>query len=683
MIALLLNSFDDDTREKRLRFTSNGARTLVMNLPKDAIIKEATLQLEAQELPDASIIRIGVVKNCTLEDFNMLEERLEITSWGKNTVQPGWGTTETTSFLAGESGRYRVIPIDPADIMGAHPSYYRREFDVIFIPNGPMHADLTNMLNSRIPIVTTNPQVALKIGLCEKESLHGAITNVHIRDRMHYICEQFRSDDIRIGGREDEQAEHILIDAIEPLNESVKGILDTGISSQSVLVTSMDYKYAYIGFSRIDQLLEEDDLFTILRRTTEWCGIGGYITNIGMEIKGTTGGFKKAGRLSDIVDTPDFSQSLNEIISSNEPNEEGMYPTVITFYSDSPGLLIVGNIRIDCVFLATITKFADEKSEVVLEFDSINKVGYAYVDIPKKADIKSATLRIEGNLSDERIGIISGDEEDVYGVTVSTQYTVAQQIKTERVMSVSRIALHLSKPDKNAELEVEIREDYMDTPSLDIVDKASVDGGDIKKEYSWVEIEFENLVLKPDSSYWILVKAKKGKVHWHADRKCPMGGSLYFTKDDGKTWAEHEMDALFKVFYKMESYDDSPTMRLLPSSNQIWAYSGKFQEVRTIPDFCQSIIDHITTHSKEFQGKDVARVPLTFSAQSIGTLTLFDLKIKCELPTLEMKEEVETATIAKELQAILELLAKVKKRVTNLMDGLPPDVLEGLEFEKV
>jgi len=79
----------------------------------------------------------------------------------------------------------------------------------------------------------------------------------------------------------------------------------------------------------------------------------------------------------------------------------------------------------------------------------------------------------------------------------------------------------------------------------------------------------------------------------------------------------------------------------------------------------------------------VARVPLTFSAQSIGTLTLFDLKIKCELPTLEMKEEVETATIAKELQAILELLAKVKKRVTNLMDGLPPDVLEGLEFEKV
>lgn len=678
-----LNYFDDDNREKRLYFASNGTRKVNVNIPKNAIVKKAVIQLEAQELPDASIIRVGVVKNCSLEDFNLIEERLEVTAWGKHTVQAGWGTTGATSFLTGESGKYRVIPLDPTDMLTAHPSYYRREFDLVFIPGGPLHTDLTNLLNSRIPIVTTNSMVARKLGLCERESLHGAITNIHIHDRTHYISEQFRHDNIRVGGRESEQAEHILIDAIAPMDENLKGILDTGTYSQSILVTSMDHKYAYLGISRTEQLLGEENLFTILRRTLEWCGIGGYITNIGMEIERETGGFKKAGRLSDIIDTPDFSESINKSIENSNPNSEGFYPIEITFHSDSPGILVVSNVRIDCVFLATITRFAEDRANVELKFDSMNEVQTAYVDIPKEAHIRSATLKIDGDLSNERISIISANEEDNFGVTASALYTVAQQIKTDSLIRVPRIALHLAKPEDDATLSVEIRSDYQDTPSLEILERTELKGDAIKKEYGWIDVPFDNLVLKPDSSYWIIVRTIKGKIHWHADQKAPLGGKCIFTKDDGKTWTEHEMDALFKIFYTMESYKDSPSLSMLPSKGQIWGYSGRFRDVTDVPDFSDSLADYIESHKRELKGTDVATVPLTFSALSIGTLTLFNLEIKCELPTLELKEEVETATIAKELRATLELLEQVKNRVEGLMKAIPEDILEKLEFDKV
>ena len=680
---MLINKFTDGTREKSLRFTSNGMRSVIIDVPKGAIVKEAVIELESQELPDSTVIRLGLVKNCSLEDFNSLEERLETTSWGKNTVRPGWGTSERTTFLVGETGRYRVIPIDPSSMIGAHPSYYRREFDAVIIPNGSLHADLSNLINSRIPIITMNPVVAEKIGLCAGESLHAAINKLCLSDRLHYVCEQFREEYLRVGGRETEQAEHILVDAIEPLDESAKGIVDTGMTSQSIIVTSMDHKYAYLGFSRVDQLLDENNLFTLLRRTIEWCSIGGYITNIGIDVCGLPGGFKKLGRFTEIVDTPDFADKINEFIESTQPNEEGNYQVEIALYSDSPGILIAGNVRLDCVFLTTIARFAGGEREVELKFDSIHERKDAYVEIPTTADIKSATLKIEGDLSRERIAVLCADEMDIYGVTASTQYLVAQQINAELVLTVSRIGLHLSKPDGDAELDIEVRADHRDLPVDEVLAVSTLKGSDIKKKYTWVDIDFDNLVLKPGMKYWILLKVKKGKVQWHADKKCPRGGLLKFTKDGGKNWSEHGMDALFKIYYKMESYEASPALSLQSASGHIWGYSGEFRDVQVISDFSQSLSDYIAIHTRETRGTDVIRIPLTFSAQSIGTLKLTDLAIKCELPTLDMKEKMETVTIGRQLKSIIELIAKVNVKVKALMEVLPEDVLENLEMDEV
>ena len=680
---MLINTFNDDTWEKSLRFTSNGAQSVIIDVPKDAILKEALLELEAQELHDTSVIRIGLVKNCTLEDFNLLEERLEATPWGKNTVRPGWGTSETTSFLAGETGRYRVIPMDPSTMVGAHPSFFRREFDLVIVPNGPLHMDLTNLINSGIPVITMNPSVARKLGLSSSESLHAAITNVRIHDRIHYINEQFIEDNIHLGGQRSEEGAHIMVDAMEPLDGSGKGILDTGITSQSVLVTGINRKYAYIGFTRIDQLLGDKKLFTVLHRTMEWCSMGGYITNLGIDVCGLPGGFKKLGRFSEIVDTPDFSDKINDFISAAEPNEEGNYPVEIMFYSDSPGILLIGNIRFNCAFISTIDRFQGGDAEVELGFDSIRLVRTAFVEIPRKARILSASMKVEGNMSGERIAIHSTEEGDIHGVVGSARYMIAQQIKMDRVAPVSRIGLNLSGPEGDVELDVEIRADYRGRALDEILAVSTLKGGAIKKKYAWVDVAFDNLVLKPETSYWILLKVKTGKVHWQADRKCPLGGLLKFTRDGGRSWREHDMDALFKVYYEIRSLEASPALSLLPGGDEIWCYSGEFRDSHTITDFSDFLTGYLKAHTGDVLRNDVIAVPLSVSAGSIGKLKLMELAIECELPDRETKEKIDKVSIGRELTSILELLARLKMKIDTLVENLPEELLEELEKKKI
>lgn len=675
---MLINNFSDGTREKYLRFTSNGSRTVTIDVPRGAVVREAVLELEAQELPDSEVIRIGLLKNCSLSDFNALEERLESTSWGRNTVRPGWGASERTSFLVGETGRYRVIPIDPSSMVGAHPSFYRREFDVVIIPNGPLRADLTSLLNSSIPVITMDSRVAEELGLCRERSLHAAITNFHIGDRKHYVCEQFRDENILAQGRGGGRSDQILVDAVEPVDESSRGLVDTGVPVQSIIVTGMERKYAYAGFSRVEQLLRDGLPFTMFRRLMEWCSIGGYITNLGLDVCGLPGGFKKPGRFSEITETPDLSEKIVEHMASSKPSDDGSYPIALTFYSDSPGILILSNLRVRCVFPTVIRQFADGEGEARLDFDSVETDKFALVELPAAAEIKSASLKVEGMLSRERIGIASAseDEGNVFGVTVSSRYTVAQQFSPGRVMTVSRIGLNLSDPQGDAEAEMEIRLDHLDVPAEEVLARAVVGSRELDKDYRWVDASMEGLVLEPERKYWILLRSKRGRVHWHADRNCPLGGSLRFTKDGGKNWTDHDMDSLFKVYYVMESYEDSPSFSLNPSGVPLRGYPGEFQQVHNIPDFTASLGEYLSSHQRELKSADIIQVPLYFTARSIGCLRLFDLEITCELPDRESKEKVEGVSVGEELSSILELIGKLNMRVTELIKVLPKDVID-------
>jgi hypothetical protein len=261
---MLINSFSDGAREKYLAFTSNGERKVQLTLPKNAIVKTATAFLDSQELADSSILRIGVVHNYPLEELHLLEERLEETPPEKYSVRFGWGSAGTEPRYGPEERereRYAVIPIDPSIIVSAHPSYYKQELDMIIIPNGPIHSDLSNLISSGVPIVTMNPEVAIELGLAQRQSLHAGLLTLRAADDNHYITEQVAGEIIRIGltgirgpagapahdldlddrGRRDRTGvttDHVFVDALEVIPENARVVVDTGFSDSSSVLSN-------------------------------------------------------------------------------------------------------------------------------------------------------------------------------------------------------------------------------------------------------------------------------------------------------------------------------------------------------------------------------------------------------------------------------------------------------------
>ncbi|MCK5559497.1 MAG: hypothetical protein KAJ51_02845, partial [Thermoplasmata archaeon] len=185
-----INTFTDGSREKVLTFTSNGERTLYFNIPKTALVKSARLELEADPLTDKRVIRIGVVKTCSLEEFNLLEERLEAMPYEINTNKPGWGAEPTSdphenysypADLEPDSvANYAVIPIATGTLVSATPGYYRREYDLVIIPNGTLEVDLSNLISSGIPVIVMNPELAIEFGLGVRSSLVADINSLHV-----------------------------------------------------------------------------------------------------------------------------------------------------------------------------------------------------------------------------------------------------------------------------------------------------------------------------------------------------------------------------------------------------------------------------------------------------------------------------------------------------------------------
>lgn len=697
---MLINSFSDGAREKYLAFTSNGERKVQLTLPKNAIVKTATAFLDSQELADSSILRIGVVHNYPLEELHLLEERLEETPPEKYSVRFGWGSAGSEPRYGPEERereRYAVIPIDPSIIVSAHPSYYKQELDMIIIPNGPIHSDLSNLISSGVPIVTMNPEVAIELGLAQRQSLHAGLLTLRAADDNHYITEQVAGEIIRIGltgirgpagapaheldsddrGRRDRTGvttDHVFVDALEVIPENARVVVDTGFSDQGVVITDMRNKYSYFGITKVADFIDDENILNLFIRTIEWCAIGGNLTNVGFDIEDETSGWRKPGFIEERTMTNDFAPLLNRMLDKLEPSEDGTYLIDLSFYTDSPGILLLNDLRIDCSFLTNIQIFEEEMESKVLEFDSIQQRQETYVNLPTHAKVLGATCKIKGDLSRERIANRSIDESDVYGVVISGQYLIAQEIVPTQNLNVTRIGLHMAKLATDLEIVVEIRPGHPEGQPLDeIIRTKTLTGADLAQTYDWIDLKFRDLTLMADTPYWLVMKAKKGEANWHADVKSPCGGMLRYSKDGGKNWSNHHMDGLFKVFYIMEAYEPSPSFAVADTGNIKWSYTGQFKEEFELPDFSEELNNHLLTN-KDYRA-EMCKVPMAFSSESIGKLELSNLMIKCELPTLEMKEELEGIALKDHIKATLDLLEKLRNKLTLVLDGLGPEVL--------
>ena len=695
---MIINSFSDGAREKYLVFTSNGERKVQFSIPKNAVVKSATLFLEGQEMPDTDITRIGVVHNYPLEELHRLEERLEETPPERYSVKMGWGTEEKGPLIypeEREKKRYAVIPIDPSIIVSAHPSYYKQELDMIIIPNGPVPSDLSNLISSGIPILTMNPEVAIELGLSKRQSLHAGLLTLRAADENHYITEQVAGEIIRIGlstgrtrtlsgtheldlddrgRRPGVRSDHIFVDALETIPENARVVVDTGFNDQGVIITDMRNKYSYFGITKIADFIDDDNILNLFIRSIEWSSIGGNLTNVGIDINDEPSGWRLPGFIQERTMSSDFAPMLNRMLDIMEPEDDGSYIINLTFYTDSPGILFLNDIRIDCSFLTEIKIFEDELEEKTLKFDSIQQSQQTYVNIPIHARVMNANLKIAGDLSRERIANRCIDESDVYGVVVSSQYLVAQEIIPTQNLNVTRISIHTAKLVQDLEIEVELRTGHPDGRPLDeVIASKKLTGADLSQTYDWVDIIFKDLRLLSDNSYWLLLKTKKGEANWHADMKSPCGGMLRYSKDGGKTWSNHHMDGLFKVFYQMEAYEPSPSFAIAGRRNVNWSYSGQFKEEYTLPNFADDLNRYVASNI-DLTTK-ICKVPLVFSSESIGTLKLYDLSIQCEVPTIEMKEEIEGIALKEQVKEMMNLLEKLRNKLEQILDGLPKDAL--------
>lgn len=699
---MLINSFSDGAREKYLVFTSNGEHNVQLNIPKNAIVKSATVFLDSQELPDNEIKRIGVVHNYPLEELHILEERLEETPPEKYSVRIGWGTEETEPKYSPEERmreRYAVIPIDPSIIVSAHPSYYKQELDMIVIPNGPISADLSNLISSGVPIVTLNPEVAIELGLARRQSLHAGLLTLRAADDNHYITEQAAGEIIRIGlssgrrlgagtheldfddrgraGGPGATSDHVFIDALEVIPENARVVIDTGFGDQGVIITDTRNKYAYFGITKVADFIDDENLLNIFVRTIEWCAIGGSLTNVGLDINKEPSGWRKPGFIDERTMTTDFAPLLNRMLEIVEPREDGSYLLDLRFYTDSPGILLLNDLKLDCSFLTNITLFEEVLDEKTLVFDSIQQRQETYLNLPSQAKILNATLKIKGDLSRERIANRSIDESDVYGVVISSQYLIAQEIIPTQNLNVTRLSLHMAKLVNDIEIDVEIRPGHPEGQPLDeVIASKTLTGPDLVQTYDWIDIKFNDLTLMADTNYWVVLKAKKGEANWHADVKSPCGGMLRFSKDGGKTWSNHHMDGLFKVFYMTEAYEPSPAFTVAGKRDIKWSYTGQFREEYQIPDFSEELNRFIEANSD--LRTTMCKVPLAFSSESIGSLNLSNLLVKCELPTLEMKEELEGVALRDHIKGTLDLLDQLKNKLNLVLEGLPLDALNEL-----
>ena len=121
--------------------------------------------------------------------------------------------------------------------------------------------------------------------------------------------------------------------------------------------------------------------------------------------------------------------------------------------------------------------------------------------------------------------------------------------------------------------------------------------------------------------------------------------------------------------------DASPRLLIGSRGESVWHYPGVFQSAEYVPDFAYLINRHLEAMGRR---ETMTTVPLMFTAGSIGVMNLTELAIECELPTIELKEEVEREPILKQMQGIHELVVTIRGKIDELIEGLDEDTQKKL-----
>jgi hypothetical protein len=633
---MLKGSFYGGAKEIELDFTSNGTRGVEITIPKGTVVKRADMTVEVRDHPQQPLNRIGLVRNCPLPDFHAIEEALEKATRSHDSVLRGWGVPGTQPV----EEKFAVIPIDPTEMLLATPSRYRTEYDMVIIPAGEGELKLDALVHSGTPIVTMNSEVAKSLGLIQDTTLHAGITTLRIVDRMSFITERVGKEFLSLGP----EGKYVVVDTATQGKDCIV-LADTGTQNQGVIISSLDRKYCYFGMLDAKDLVSEL-VFPTFVRAVEWCGVGG----VGADVRIAVGpssldlGGKRSLRLKN------FAQVVEEARKGSR--EEKIQ---IGISASSPCRVFLRDLDMELAYIAILNHFQGQK-EVVAEFDSLSWFE-TKLSLPRDALVRYATMKVETSLLNERVANRCTDPAGEYGVMLSPGQYATQRIRPETAYLMKHVGFMLSRLEDETLIEVSLVAGGEEHPSREVLASEELEPGDLPVEYAWVDVQMES-TLDPKNAYWFVLRPIKGKARWRCTQN-PQGWLMH-TKDGGRLWTKHMMDALHKVYVEAQS-TTMPIMSL--ESVRVW--SGK-RAIESIDDLSAFMNDYLLKAPK---GQPKVDVPIKMFTDVIGSARLFDLVVE-----YETQEEVEAE--GAEVRSIVEMIESLKMRVDELARKLGPKAEE-------
>ncbi len=177
--------------------------------------------------------------------------------------------------------------------------------------------------------------------------------------------------------------------------------------------------------------------------------------------------------------------------------------------------------------IAPIAEPTDDEKEV-LDAQGASSTLAVLVDVPRTATIRSATVRLEGDLKgDAPANSANGSSStgampawddpipDHNALTVDANRAIARRIEPAAAVDASGIALALACTSLSSELTAELREDQDGTPAGRTMASAAVLVDRLDKP-AWIHFPFRSPVVVQATSYWIVLRAAAGSALWFA-----------------------------------------------------------------------------------------------------------------------------------------------------------------------
>jgi hypothetical protein len=323
--------------------------------------------------------------------------------------------------------------------------------------------------------------------------------------------------------------------------------------------------------------------------------------------------------------------------------------------ASSPCRVFLRDLDMDLAYIAILNHFQGQK-EVVAEFDSLSWFE-TKLSLPRDAFVRYATMKVETNLLNERVANRCTDPAGEYGVLLTPTQYAAHRIRPDTAYLMKHVAFMLSRAEDETLVEISLVAGGEDHPSREVLASEELEPGDMPVEYAWVDVPMES-TLDPKNAYWFILRPIKGKVRWRCTPN-PQGWLMH-TKDGGRLWTKHMMDALHKVYVEAQS-TTMPIMAL--DAVRVW--SGK-RAIESIDDLSGYMNDYMLKASKN---QPKIEVPIKMFTDVIGSARLFDLVVE-----YETSEEVEAE--GAEVKSIVEMIAALKIRVDELARKLGPKAEE-------